>query len=100
MRVPVFVFAVFFTTIFSCKKSEQSECDQAMVRWEGDPAVDGLGWTLRLGNNKVEIPTNLPRVYMIDSLPVSVCFVPTSKQFQCECIAPYPMVEIVSIKRR
>ena len=100
MRIPIFIFVIFFTTVFSCKKSEEAQCESGLVRWEGDPAADGLGWTLRVGNNNLEIPTNLPRAYMIDSLAVSVCFVPSSKKFSCECLAHLTMVEIVSIKLR
>ncbi len=86
--------------IWACRKTDNLDLREALVVWRGDPAADGLGWTISLTRDHFEIPTNLPRQYMIDSLRVSVSFEPSSKKFYCMCAQPISMVEIVSIKRR
>jgi hypothetical protein len=99
-KICMIIILLSLGIIWACRKTDNLNLREALIVWKGDPAADGLGWTISLTNDHFEIPTNLPRQYMIDSLPVSVSFEASSKKFYCMCAQPISMVEIVSIKRR
>lgn len=90
----------------SCKKAHEPEgdtCNNALVRWGGDPALDGVGWYLSIpGDSAVsEYPDNMPDVLKTDGLPVYVCYERTNMDFVCFCAPPYrKIVHITYIKRR
>lgn len=92
----------------SCKKAHEPEgstCNDALIRWGGDPAADGVGWYLYIpGDNNTavfEYPDNMPDVLKTDGLPVHVCYERTNADFVCFCAPPFPkMVHITYIKKR
>ena len=71
---------------------------RAVVEWTADPAVDGFGWVLRLRDNQMEIPRNLPDGFKKNGLPVRVVFEKTDERFPCRCVEPVYYVEITDIQ--
>jgi hypothetical protein len=70
----------------------------AVIEWTADPAVDGLGWVLRLEDNQVKIPKNLPENLREDGRAVVVAFRETKERFPCRCAEPVYYVEITHIE--
>jgi hypothetical protein len=73
------------------------------VSWQGDPAADGLGWTLvkdSVGGLSFYIPKNLADNFKIDGQPVHVCLYKTSEKFYCECMLPLNTYHITTIRKR
>jgi len=69
---------VSFLLIMSCKskdgiliESDCTECEDAVVRNFGDPALDGCGWVLDVSET-IYKPRNLPGEYKVDSLDVKI----------------------------
>ncbi len=89
---------IFAATINTCNTN--NDCKNAVISWHGDPAADGMGWVLELGNDKFEVPENLPDSFKVTDTKVKVCFKPTSKRVECRCVTPRFYVNISSITRR
>lgn len=79
---------------------ERDDWAQAVVEWTADPAVDGLGWIIRLRDNQVEVPRNLTEDYQKDGLAVDVAFKTTYERVPCRCAGPKYYIEIVDIRLR
>jgi hypothetical protein len=92
--------------VASCKKhtSATLTCTTAIIKYGGNPAADGVGWYLAVGDStdtKNEYPENIDSLYMINNLAVDVCYEQTDKDFVCFCLPPFKkMVRITSIKKR
>lgn len=76
---------------------QSAENVRATVKWTSDPAVDGLGWVLRLSTNHSEIPKNLPEAFKKDGTEVIVSYKVTGERFPCRCAEPRYYVEITAI---
>ena len=87
----------------SCAKEKESKsfCVNAMVRWGGPPAADGMGWYLIVDSTRgiSYIPKNLPENYKVDDLQVNVCLSKTNEKFSCMCASPVYKYEITSISK-
>ncbi len=73
-----------------------------MIRWGGEPAVDGLGWVFNsteLGDRAVKLK-NLPDRYLKDSLLVNVCLRKTDEKYYCFCATPMDVYEVKSIRKK
>ena len=84
----------------SCKK--EMCCTDGMIRWGGEPAVDGLGWyfvAADLGNKPVKLK-NLANDYQVDSLQVNACLTLLTEKYQCFCASPLDVYKIEKIGRR
>ena len=66
------ISALFILTLFSCKKDTQ-DFQNGIVLDFGDPAVDGCGWMVQVGNT-VYKPTNLANSFQVDSQTVLIEF--------------------------
>lgn len=98
------VIAFFTWMLAGCSKennfSEEKVAPQpATVQYMGEPAADRLGWVLKMSNNSIEIPTNLPRDFQRDNLLVSVTFRRSGQTFPCRCLELKRMVDIISIEK-
>lgn len=84
----------------ACNKEQN--CTDGLIRWGGEPAVDGLGWyftSTDLGDRPVKLK-NLPDRYLTDSLQVNVCLRKTTEKYQCFCATPLDVYEVKSIRKR
>jgi hypothetical protein len=86
-----------------CSKDNSIPSDaisaKATVDYMGDPAVDGLGWVLRI-DRSYEVPTNLPEEYKQDELDVNVVYTKSDQFAPCHCLNRKQMVNIITISRR
>jgi len=105
MKRILFGLLVAGVAITACKKntvSNNATCGTATVRYMGDPAADGLGWTLFIGDSTgtghTEIPEHIADMYKVNGLVVDVCYERTDHLFYCFCTSPFKMINIVSIK--
>jgi hypothetical protein len=99
--LPIWILFLFT----ACQKEDQpaTRCMDGLIRWEGDPAADGLGWTVRKEGDSWPIPyvlDNLPTEFQQDSLPVNICLYKTDEKLHCQCAQPMDKYRITSIKRR
>jgi hypothetical protein len=85
------------TSNITALNAQSAENVKATIRWTSDPAVDGFGWVLRISEEQVEIPKNLPESYKQDGLQVIVSYKGTNERFPCRCAQPKFYVEITSI---
>lgn len=99
----------FILFLYACKKdqqfctTEESVCVDATVKWMGEPAADGLGWTLLKDStlNTYYIPINLPDNMKTDGLKVNACIIRTDQKFICGMCVSFPdMYHILSIRQR
>ena len=103
----IYLFFIFLLAA-SCDKAICRETDEelpghknAVVKWSGSPASDGLEWVLHVDGGKMEKPLNLPAQYETDGLQVSVSFEPTNEKYPCFCAGgSINMIRILSIKKR
>lgn len=100
--IPLLLLMVCFAA--ACKKDTgtNSICDTATVRYMGDPAADGLGWTLLVGdssNAHIEIAENLAEAYKTNGLVVDICYQKTENLYYCFCAQPYKMIHLITIKK-
>ncbi len=94
-----FLFTLLLaTTMNTCNTND--DCKNAVVNWHGDPAADGMGWVLELGNDKFEVPENLPDSFKVAETKIKVCFKSTKNKIECRCATPRFLVNISSINRR
>ena len=106
MRI-IYVLFIFLLTA-SCDKVICKESDEelpghknAVVKWSGPPASDGLGWVLQVDGGKMEKPLNLATQYETDGLKVSVLFEPTNEKYLCFCAGgSINMIRVLSIRKR
>jgi hypothetical protein len=106
MRLLVIALLVL---VASCKKSDCKEPEpkpkapgpyNAVVAWYGEPAVDGLGWVLKLDSQKIEKPSNLSKEFQVNGLKVMVQYEPSTEKFACFCAQGFiNMVRITSITK-
>ncbi len=101
-----FILLVSVFSITGCYKDysyehEPFDCINAVVRWTGDPALDGRGWQLQKDStNTWYQPIDLPVQFRQDSLEVSVCLKKTDIQVNCFCIDTNYAYKIISIELR
>jgi hypothetical protein len=87
--------------LFTACNKEQN-CTDGLIRWGGEPAVDGLGWyftSTELGDRPVKLK-NLPDNYLTDSLQVNVCLRKTDEKYQCFCATALDVYDVKSIRKR
>ncbi len=97
------IITLAFTVLLfaGCTKQNDTELNAAVgatVEFMGSPQQDGLGWVLMI-DGKVEIPTNLPEEFKVQSLAVLVVYKRADRTFPCRCITPPVMIDIISISR-
>lgn len=100
MKQLLFFSVILALLVTSCSKEQT--CTDGLIRWGGEPAVDGLGWyftSAELGDKAVKLK-NIPDKYLKDSLQVNVCLRKTDEKYQCFCATPLDVYEIKSIRKR
>lgn len=82
----------------SCKEDDLPG-KRAMVKFTGDPAVDGCGWLLKVGDDDLK-PVNLQKEFQKDGMEVNVAFKPLVSRWRCGWREPgYEEIEITRIKK-
>jgi hypothetical protein len=97
-----FLLISTIATLLFASCSKEQTCTDGLIRWGGEPAVDGLGWyftSAELGERPVKLKT-IPEKYLKDSLQVNVCLRKTDEKYQCFCAVPLEVYEIRSIRNR
>lgn len=85
-------------TTMSSKDNDVVDGARATVEWTADPAVDGLGWVLRVDKVGTEVPKSIPEQFMKNGTEVIVSYKRTNERVPCRCAEPIYYVEITSIK--
>jgi hypothetical protein len=76
----------FMLLICSCKKDRLPViCLDGKIGWEGDPAADGLGWTVRKDSDQLFALKNLSDSFKQPGRLVSICVKKTAERVPCEC---------------
>ena len=85
----------------SCTIEKESICVDAVIKWGGSPAADGLGWYISVDSTRgiYYIPTNLSDNFKVDGLKVNTCLHKTNGKFYCMCPEPIDVYEITSIRK-
>ena len=104
MKQTIFVLLVAVMATTACKKNStvSANCTVATVQYGGDPALDGLGWTIFIGDSAtghIEIAENLPESFKTNGLLVDLCYERTDHLYYCFCAQPFKMIHIISIKK-
>jgi hypothetical protein len=99
LRKICFIQALIIIAAFSCNKDEPEVIDsqQGLVLFHGDPAVDGCGWLIEIGEEMYS-PVNLKSEFQKDSLGVIVDYKILSSEWNCGWREPgYRQIEILNI---
>jgi hypothetical protein len=97
------ILSLFILSGCDKETTEPEMCFDGVVRWHGDPAADGLGWTIYKDDNANTTPftpRNLSDEYKVNNLKVHVCMYRTEEKFYCHCVQPLDKYHITSIRRR
>jgi hypothetical protein len=95
------LLSLILVFLFTACTKEQN-CTEGLIRWGGEPAVDGLGWyftSTELGDRPVKLK-NLPDRYLTDSLRVNACLRKTDEKYYCFCATPMDVYEVKSIRKK
>ena len=91
---------MFALSISACKKGDQPVFTDATVINGGEPAADGCGWLIRIGNIHYS-PTNLPDEYKETELKVGIRYETLTSKYLCGIGAtPIPQIKLLEIKRK
>ena len=107
MRLLLFALLLFAGSCNKsvCKEPERPEPKatgpfNAIIMWYGEPAVDGLGWVLKIDSQKIEKPSNLAKDFQVNGLKVNLTYEPSNEKFPCFCAQGFIyMVRITSIRK-
>ena len=98
----LFVFIFGFIS-FSCKQSNDmsgSQYSKGLIRYLGDPAVDGCGWMIQI-NDSIYAPTNLDTKFKIDSLNIVLNYNILTSAWNCGWRIPcYRQITITDIQKQ
>ncbi|MEJ8817447.1 hypothetical protein [Lacibacter sp. H407] len=95
-----FLLSFFVFILFSACQKDQL-CTDGVIRWGGEPAVDGLGWYFESADlPRIVKLKDIPSRYLTDSLAVSVCLIKTNEKYQCFCAEPMDVYEVKRIGKR
>ena len=88
-------------TKVTCTTETEKICTDAVIKWGGPPAADGLGWYISVDSTRgiYYIPTNLSENFKVDGLEVNACLRETNEKFNCMCPEPLKTYEITSIRK-
>lgn len=97
------IFLILFATIIllvGCKKNDiETFKSDAIVIFEGDPAIDGCGYFLLISNEKYK-PVTLEQQFCEDSLYVEIKYQIIGK-WSCNWnVKQYEQIKIIEIKRK
>jgi hypothetical protein len=91
---------IFTLSISACKKSDQAVFIDATVINGGEPAYDGCGWLIRIGDINYS-PINLADKYKETELKVSIRYETLTSKYLCGIGAtPIPQIKLLEIKKR
>ncbi|MGI4803892.1 MAG: hypothetical protein ACRYFL_03910 [Janthinobacterium lividum] len=88
--------------MISCQKEEQTvykETD-AMLLNAGNIASDGCGWLVKINNDTVFSPLNLPELLKTDSLQVTISYNLLNTKFNCITGNSFTQIKINSIRKK
>ncbi len=93
------------TALIACSSTDTiitegtcEECQDAVIRNFGDPALDGCGYVVDV-NTKIYMPKNLPSVYKVEDLEVELNF-EIQDSTRCGMIQFYPAISIKEIRKK
>jgi len=99
----IYLLSLIFLSGCNKEKEEADMCFNGIVRWMGEPAADGLGWTIQKDDSITTqpfIPRNLSDEFKVNNLKVHVCMYKTDEKFYCHCVQPLDKYHITSIQKR
>jgi hypothetical protein len=92
--------------ISACKSNDSAvnasscnSCEDAVIRYFGDPALDGCGWVVDVAST-IYMPSNLAPQFHIDSLKVQLKYT-VKERVNCGMLKDaYPSISIEEIQKR
>jgi hypothetical protein len=111
-KLLLLITLAFVLGISACKKNEERLDEQSVgkltgqltaegtVKNTGDPAYDGCGWLIRIGDKNYS-PTNLANNYKENELKVSIRYETLTSKYLCGLLAtPIPHIKILEIEKK
>lgn len=96
---------LFIVSCGCCKEttSSQEECKdcltkEGIMRYSGDPATDGCGWLIEIGNEKYSLNKFKQDDFSI-SEKVKIVYKKTTKTFDCAWSLKYIIIEPIKIEK-
>jgi hypothetical protein len=96
----LFILSILsFVALSSCNKTPSPQfSENAIIRYYGDPALDGCGWVLEFSDHNYKA-INLPENFKIDSLEVHVEYNLLESWASCGLLADaYAEIDILNIQ--
>lgn len=106
MRTLLYTSMIALPAIFfSCKGSDTiitegncAECQEAVIRYYGDPALDGCGFVVEI-DSVVYMATNLPKEYQDDGMVVELKY-DLTEDMRCGMVQMYKGMSIKEIRKK
>ncbi|MEM7085330.1 MAG: hypothetical protein AAF489_04060 [Bacteroidota bacterium] len=99
-----FILGLGLTTLVACQSTNTiitegtcNQCQDAVIRDYGDPALDGCGFVVDI-DSKIYMPKNLPKEYQVDELKVKMKF-EVRDSTRCGMIQYYEAISINEIRK-
>jgi len=80
MKNSIYIIMTTLLIFLACKSNEVAvsdticdSCEDAIIRFYGDPTLDGCGWVVDVSST-IYMPKNLNPEYFVDSLKVTIKF--------------------------
>ncbi len=95
-----FIITVLLFSFISCNnKMSEIKKDEAVIIYDGDPAVDGYGWFLSINEMKYK-PIELDTEFCKDGLIVNVKYQLLDTKWSCNWQRKeYPLIKIIDIAK-
>jgi len=106
LRSKFAILSVVLMTTVACQKNTYYEDrdpnqleDIGTVLDTGNPALDGCGWLIKVGNTSYS-PDNLPNDFKIGNTQVKIKYIVSDAKFSCGFAGSgYTFIHLVDIKR-
>jgi hypothetical protein len=99
----IFLCGIIVISSFNCSKTNLKSSEQkdvsGMVLFQGDPAVDGCGWLIKI-DTMMYSPINLSANFQKDSLKVILGYERLNSTWNCGWRIPgYYQIKIINIQK-
>ena len=97
----IFLSILLVLLFAACQKDTNAVCTDGVIRWGGEPAVDGLGWYYQSEDLPKSVKLkNLSTAWQKDGLQVQACIIKLDEKYQCFCAEPMDVYQVKSIRQR
>jgi len=104
--IRVFIIAFAFSVVSSCTDDPETIMAEGVLRWEGDPTLDGCGYFITIHDHeyKPEYEYNIDSSFETDSTNVIVEYQLLNRIIKGPCNLVHPImtdgIKLISITRK